>query len=271
MPNVRWRRHPSSPTLPSPCIWARCSKPNARADRPPACNGARPTLRPLSPLMAPRAPTGCSTGPSWRSARRRCFAVSELATLRWGDIEADGGHTITLRRSKTDQEAAGAALYIGEPTVFVRLHKGGRRAGSEPISATALRAIIARRCAEAGVQGRVSGHSLRIGAVQDPAAAGASLVEMQQAGRWLSPTMLARYARGQLATRPGAAGSVRVFQEDVRAIERGRVTRLAKFNCPIAVNFIFQNSCESRLPYVGNQRSTYSCSEIRDHAATSAA
>ena len=221
--------------------------------------------------MAPRAPTGCSTGPSWRSARRRCFAVSELATLRWGDIEADGGHTITLRRSKTDQEAAGAALYIGEPTVFVRLHKGGRRAGSEPISATALRAIIARRCAEAGVQGRVSGHSLRIGAVQDPAAAGASLVEMQQAGRWLSPTMLARYARGQLATRPGAAGSVRVFQEDVRAIERGRVTRLAKFNCPIAVNFIFQNSCESRLPYVGNQRSTYSCSEIRDHAATSAA
>ena len=160
--------------------------------------------------------------------------VSELSALRWSDIEADGEHTITVRRSKTDQEAAGATLYIGEPTVarlktwrealvgiggdiepdapvFVRLHKGGQRAGSEPISATALRAIIARRCAAAGVEGRVSGHSLRIGAAQDLAAAGASLVEMQQAGRWLSPTMPARYARGQLATR-GAVARLRFGQ-----------------------------------------------------------
>ncbi len=160
--------------------------------------------------------------------------VSELSALRWSDIEADGDHTITLRRSKTDQEGAGVTLYIGEPTVarleawhealggiggdtgpdapvFVRLHKGGQRAGSEPISATALRAIIARRCANAGVEGRVSGHSLRIGAAQDLAAAGASLVEMQQAGRWLSPTMPARYARGQLATR-GAVARLRFGQ-----------------------------------------------------------
>ena len=99
--------------------------------------------------------------------------VSELSALRWRDIEADGEHTITLRRSKTDQEGAGVTLFIGEPTValleawrealvgiggdtgpdapvFVRLHKGGQRAGSKPISGTALRAIIARRCADAG-------------------------------------------------------------------------------------------------------------------------
>ena len=65
-----------------------------------------------------------------------------------------------LRRSKTDQGGGGATLYIGEPTVarleawraalvgiggdtgtdaFVQLYKGRQRAGSEPISGTALR------------------------------------------------------------------------------------------------------------------------------------
>ena len=35
----------------------------------------------------------------------------------------------------------------------------------------------------AGVEGRISGHSLRVGSAQSPAAAGAGVVEMQQAGR----------------------------------------------------------------------------------------
>ena len=39
------------------------------------------------------------------------------------------------------------------------------------------------------IEGLVSGHSLRVGGAQSLAAAGASVVEMQTAGRWQSPSM----------------------------------------------------------------------------------
>ena len=123
-----------------------------------------------------------------------------------------------------DLEAEGAVQYIGEPTVarvqawlsaagitggpmFQRLDKAGRPRGR--LSTVSIRAIIQRRAAEAGVEGRVSGHSLRVGGAQSLAAAGASIVEMQTAGRWQqSPSMPGRYARGQLATR-GAVAKLR--------------------------------------------------------------
>ena len=62
-----------------------------------------------------------------------------------------------------------------------------------------MRRIIIRRARDAGVAGRISGHSLRVGGTQSLATAGASLVEMQLAGRWSSPVMPGRYAQGQLA------------------------------------------------------------------------
>ena len=46
---------------------------------------------------------------------------------------------------------------------------------------------------------RVSGHSLRVGSAVSLAKAGASVVEMQGAGRWKSPQMPAHYARVQEA------------------------------------------------------------------------
>ena len=52
-----------------------------------------------------------------------------------------------------------------------------------------------RRAAAAGLDpALVSGHSLRVGAAQDLTAAGFGLPAIQQAGRWKSPTMPARYA-----------------------------------------------------------------------------
>ena len=39
-----------------------------------------------------------------------------------------------------------------------------------------------------GIGGRVSGHSLRVGGAQSLAVGGASLVELQTAGRWQSPS-----------------------------------------------------------------------------------
>ena len=77
--------------------------------------------------------------------------------------------------------------------------------GNENISARAVRTIIARRAADAGVDGRISGHSLRVSAAQSLAAAGASVVEMQIAGRWESVTMPGRYASGQFAARGAVA------------------------------------------------------------------
>lgn len=146
--------------------------------------------------------------------------VSEAAALDVADLEADGANTITVRRSKTDQDAAGAALFVAPATLarvrawteaagieagplFQRLDKAGQPRGR--LSDRSIRAIVKRRAAEAGVDGRVSGHSLRVGAAQSLAAAGASVVEMQQAGRWQSPDMPGRYAKGQLAARGAVA------------------------------------------------------------------
>ena len=74
------------------------------------------------------------------------------------------------------------------------------------LGARSIRSIIAKRAA--GVAGRVSGHSLRVGSAQSLAAAGADLVELQEAGDWQAPTMPAHYARHQLAAR-GAVAKLR--------------------------------------------------------------
>ena len=151
--------------------------------------------------------------------------VSELAALECADVEADpedGSGRLTIRRSKTDQEGTGAVQYLGPATLervrawtqaagiedgalFRRVRRGGRVVGERALSPQAVRTIVKRRAGEAGVEGRVSGHSLRVGAAQSLAAAGASVVEMQVAGRWASPSMPGRYARGELAARGAVA------------------------------------------------------------------
>ena len=122
--------------------------------------------------------------------------VSEAAALKVTDFEAEGANTLTIRRSKTDQEGEGAVQYIGGPTVarvrawldaagitagamFQRLDKAGRPRGR--LSTVSIRAIVQRRTAEAGIEGRVSGHSLRVGGAQSLAPARASIVEVQTA------------------------------------------------------------------------------------------
>ena len=151
--------------------------------------------------------------------------VSELVALQVDDLafEPDGGR-VTIRHSKTDQEGTGVVLYLGPPTVarvkawleaakitcgplFRRLHRGGNVGGEKELSTASVRQIIKRRCTAIGVKG-VSGHSLRVGGAESLAAGGASLAEMQTAGRWRSPTMPGHYARGQLAAR-GAVARIR--------------------------------------------------------------
>ncbi len=152
--------------------------------------------------------------------------VSELVALQVDDLafEPDGGR-VTIRHSKTDQEGIGVVLYLGPPTVarvkawleaakitcgplFRRLHRGGNVGGEKELSTLSVRQIIKRRCTAAGVRGSVSGHSLRVGGAESLAAGGASIAEMQTAGRWRSPAMPGHYARGQLAVR-GAVARIR--------------------------------------------------------------
>ena len=54
-------------------------------------------------------------------------------------------------------------------------------------------------CCEGGLTEKVSGHSLRIGTTVSLAQRGASLVDIQVAGRWKDPGMPAHYARAQFA------------------------------------------------------------------------
>ena len=59
--------------------------------------------------------------------------------------------------------------------------------------------IIKKRVAEAGVDSFISGHSLRVGSAVSLAQAGATVVDMQVAGRWKSSQMPAHYAKAELA------------------------------------------------------------------------
>ena len=146
--------------------------------------------------------------------------VSEVAALQCADVQEDNGGAglLTIQDSKTDQEGEGTVLFLGALTmrrirawttaagfnsgpVFRPIRVGGV-VEEGTLSSRSIRNVIQKRARQAGIDGgRISGHSLRIGSAQSLALRGASLVELQQAGRWTSPHMPGRYVRGQLASR----------------------------------------------------------------------
>lgn len=150
--------------------------------------------------------------------------VSEAAALRVGDVaqRADGSGRVRVRKSKTDPNGEGRTLYIGPQALqryqdwlsaarirrglaFRQIRKGGHLQ-AEGLTAAAVRGIVKRWAQAAGIAREgISGQSLRVGMAQTLAAAGASVVEMQLAGRWKSPQMPARYASGERAGRNAVA------------------------------------------------------------------
>ena len=64
---------------------------------------------------------------------------------------------------------------------------------------------LKRWAAEAGIEGFISGHSLRVGSAVSLAQAGATVVDMQTAGRWENPEMPTHYAKAKLAERGAVA------------------------------------------------------------------
>ena len=154
--------------------------------------------------------------------------ISELAAVRVEHLEAaqDGSGCLRVPRSKTDQDGEGETLYVCKATMaaivlwrnaagipsgplFRRVSKGSVVSGTA-LSESGIRKIIQQRARAAGFQGRVSGHSLRVGSAQSLVARGASTAELMQAGRWKDPKTATRYAANELA----ASGAVARFFED---------------------------------------------------------
>lgn len=73
------------------------------------------------------------------------------------------------------------------------------------LSARSARCQIYYRAALASVEGFISGYSLRVGSAASLEQAGASVVDMQVAGRWRSADMPAHYAKAELAERGAVA------------------------------------------------------------------
>ena len=151
--------------------------------------------------------------------------VSEVVAVNLDDLK---GKTLLVRSSKTDQEGLGEQLYITSDTrrivrryceragidsgaLFRSVKRGDHIQCGRLTSRSARRQII--YWAElAGVEGFISGHSLRVGSAVSLAKAGASVVEMQVAGRWKSSQMPAHYAKAELAER----GAIARFKEKRR-------------------------------------------------------
>ena len=151
--------------------------------------------------------------------------ISEVVAVNVVDLKET---TLTVGSSKTDQEGTGESLYICEPTRKV-LKRYSEQAGitdgavfrhirrGDHIQSTRLhphsaRRIIKKRAIDAGVDGFISGHSLRVGSAVSLAQAGATVVDMQVAGRWKSSQMPAHYAKAELAER----GAIARFKDGKR-------------------------------------------------------
>ncbi len=107
---------------------------------------------------------------------------------------------IHVRRSKTDPEAEGAVLYIGEEAAlalqWILPEDVAVADPAAPVFGLSASQIVRRVSAAAkaaGLGDGFTGHSGRVGMAQDLAAAGVELPELMTAGRWKSSRMPARY------------------------------------------------------------------------------
>jgi len=151
---------------------------------------------------------------------------SELVQLRIDDltIRPDGSGTILVRKSKADQLGHGRLAYLSAEAIarierwldaadlmmgpiFRRVR--GTHVWPDALHASAVATIIKARARDAGVDAariaKLSGHSMRVGAAQDMAAAGIDLGAIMHAGGWKSPEMVMRYIEHMDVQKSGMA------------------------------------------------------------------
>ena len=133
---------------------------------------------------------------------------SEAAALTWGDVQRwdDGSGRITVLRSKTDVEAAGAVVAI--TPAAMRALEALRPVGvvsSAKVFGLSESQIARRVKAVARAAGlpdweNFSGHSGRVGMARRMAQNGAPTHEIERQGRWKQGGgMVGRYTRGESA------------------------------------------------------------------------
>ena len=133
---------------------------------------------------------------------------SEAAALIWGDVQRwdDGSGRITVVRSKTDVEAAGAVVAI-TPAAMGALDaiRPAGADGREKVfglseSQIARRVKTIARAAGLADWEFFSGHSGRVGMARRMAQNGAPTHEIERQGRWKQGGgMVGRYTRGESA------------------------------------------------------------------------
>lgn len=144
--------------------------------------------------------------------------ISEVVAVNVNNFQEN---TLRIASSKTNQSLKGETLYVGDSTMQAierykakaAVHQGAlfrvvRYSNSVDtcrLGTNAARLAIKRRAQAAGVEGFISGHSLRVGSAVSLAQAGASIVDMQVAGRWKSSEMPAHYAKAELIERGAIA------------------------------------------------------------------
>ena len=147
---------------------------------------------------------------------------SEAAALRWGDVaDASDGHGILvhIRQSKTDQEGTasdvrylknGCAAAVRQLRDRLTVQRSGLR--PEPtdqvlggLNGQSIARRLTAAARAAGIDGRITGHSGRIGLASELTARGASTTETMLAGGWKTARMVVHYAAGATAEQGAVA------------------------------------------------------------------
>ena len=134
--------------------------------------------------------------------RDALLRVAEAAELKWEEIveQDDGSGRIALPNRSRSQESTLCSVSVETMRDLDKI-RGRARDSVQVFNMTRsqITSRIRRAADQAGLTGRFDSNSPRIGMVLDMHAAGASLYEIQQAGRWGSLMMPARYLGSQRA------------------------------------------------------------------------
>ena len=136
------------------------------------------------------------------------------ADARWTDVDlsvSDDIVVVTVPGSKTNPSADGGdvrQLVGGCAAALRRLHAATKPAPANSVVGLGVHQITRRfsaACAAAGLEGRRTPHSGRVGLAVELAARGATTRDVQLAGGWKNPGMVARYA-ARVGAGAGAVG-----------------------------------------------------------------
>ena len=148
--------------------------------------------------------------------------IEELSAILWRDFSVDPkdrSGLLYIGSSKTDRASEGVYVYISAETAASLERIRGAAGQNErvfPLSKRQLRRRIAAAAAAAGLEGRFSGHSGRVGMAQTLAAEDFQQPAIQIAGRWKSKQMPAVYTRFQTPRQGAVARLGRLPRENTK-------------------------------------------------------